>query len=572
MGTSIDQITRGGAIQFNWNLEHHKFMAGLSYDSSKAEYGSTSQLALMDASHNVYLDPENIDPLYYAAFNPITNNAFEGTSRTASLYFSETWTPVEEWNFSASARYNKTKVMNDLKSRTTAGFSELHNIRQFMPNFILCPTNDPASCPDGPNASSVTGYSSSFPNRAAQFEQGGHKEKFSYYSLNPSLGATFSPNDNLNMYVNWNQGTRAPSVIELGCAFDRKAPFSGGACTLPSTLSGDPYLPQIKATTHEAGLRGMLPNGWRWNTSVYQTDLKDDVYFVGFTPSRSYFDTIGDTRRQGLEFGLSGSVGKADFSLSYGLTSATFETPFWLSNIANSSTDRDINAGNGAGAYPYEFDCCGGGQVVMPQNPEYLTNNGLPTYRLFKVNPGSRMSGIPLHNLNFAFNYRATERWNIGFRMIARSSAFARGNENNKHRAGPGTPEDGPLICDEPIFDNDGNFTGNFNCVSQPAFFRATQPYLNDGKTPGYAIVNFETSYKLDKGLTLGLLINNIFDKEFFSGSRLGVTPFSPSIYGAVGPSGFNYNSKDWQNTNFVAPGAPRAAWLTLTYDFDEGK
>lgn len=567
--TAIDQLTKGAGIQFNWNLEKHKFMVGASLDSASADYGSTSQLALIDASHNVYLDPDNIDPLYWAASNPVTNNSFDGTSRTLSLYFSETWMPVERWSLSASARYNKTKIVNDLKSRTGAGFSELHNVRDFPLDFILCPTSDPTSCPTEPNASSVSGYSDGVDRRNTQFLMGGQKEKFSYYSLNPSLGTTFSPSDNLNLYANWNQGTRVPSVIELGCAFDKTAPFSGGACTLPSTMSGDPYLPQIKATTTELGMRGVFSNGWNWNTSVYRTELKDDIYFVGFTPTRSYFDTIGDTLRKGLEFGLSGSVGKADFSLNYGLTSATFESPFWMSNIANSSTDRDINGGNQPGLYPYDFDW---GGVIMPENPSHLTNHKLPTYRLFKVKPGARMPGIPLHNLNFTFNYRATERWNIGFNVIARSSAIARGNENNKHRAGPATIEDGPLICNDPIFDDDGNFTGNFYCAAQPAFFRPTQPYLNDGKTPGYAILNFETSYKLDKGLTLRLIVNNVLDRKFYSASRLGVTPFSPSIYGAIGPSGFNYNSKDWQNTNFVAPGAPRAAWLTLTYDFNEGK
>ena len=31
-----------------------------------------------------------------------------------------------------------------------------------------------------------------------------------------------------------------------------------GSCTLPSTLSGDPYLPQVRAQSIEAGTRGAL--------------------------------------------------------------------------------------------------------------------------------------------------------------------------------------------------------------------------------------------------------------------------------------------------------------------------
>lgn len=33
-----------------------------------------------------------------------------------------------------------------------------------------------------------------------------------------------------------------------------------------------------------------------------------------------------------------------------------------------------------------------------------------------------------------------------------------------------------------------------------------------------------------------------------------------------------NYNSNDWQSTTFVAPGAPRAAWITVKYDFNADK
>src|SRR5690606_10535401 len=84
------------------------------------------------------------------------------------------------------------------------------------------------------------------------------KEKFSYYSLNPSLGVTWQASPTFNIYGNWAQGTRTPSVIELGCAFDdtpgnigtstdpRYIPTSlqeNRACSLPSTLSGDPPLP-----------------------------------------------------------------------------------------------------------------------------------------------------------------------------------------------------------------------------------------------------------------------------------------------------------------------------------------
>jgi outer membrane receptor protein involved in Fe transport len=537
---------------------------------------------MIDPSHNVYLAPNEIDPLYFAAKTPITNNAFDGTSKTGSLYFSETWSALDNLHFSFAARYNHTKVYNNLKSRTAAGFTELHNMRDFaaVPDIILCPTLDPVSCPTSPNATRIivddargngNGYYRPNGKTGAQFVQGGHPEKFNYYSFNPALGVNFLPTENLNLFANWNQGTRTPSVIELGCAFDpNPATRLGGACTLPSTLSGDPYLPQIMATTTELGVRGAFPNGWEWNTSVYRTDLKDDIYFTAFTPTQSYFDTIGKTRRQGIEFGLSGTAGRLSFGINYALTHATFQSRFWQSNISNSSTNRDPNGGNAPGLYPWTEDPpgSGSGSVIISPKPGYLTDYGVNTWRLYQIDPGDRMPGIPLHNLNVNIGYQLSERWNVGLTMLARSSAFSRGNENNDHAPGPGVGDKGFLSCDTPIFDPDtGDFTGYFQCDASPD--RAPgQPFLHSGKTPGYVIFNFDTTYRIDRNLTLGFQISNLFDTKYYTASRLDMNPFSPSIHGAVGPSGFNYNSTDWMNTTFVAPGAPRAYFLSLTYEF----
>jgi len=85
-------------------------------------------------------------------------------------------------------------------------------------------------------------------------------------------------------------------------------------------------------------------------------------------------------------------------------------------------------------------------------------------------------------------------------------------------------------------------------------------------------VFNLKTSYKINKNWTAGLMINNLFDREYYSAGRLGVNPFSPSINGAIGPGGFNYNSNDWLATTFLAPGAPRSAFFSLTYDFDLDK
>ena len=57
--------------------------------------------------------------------------------------------------------------------------------------------------------------------------------------------------------------------------------------------------------------------------------------------------------------------------------------------------------------------------------------------RKIQVKPGNRMPGIPLHNLNFNFAYDVTNKWRVGLNAVMHSEAFLRGNENNKHKAGP---------------------------------------------------------------------------------------------------------------------------------------
>jgi outer membrane receptor for Fe3+-dicitrate len=175
-------------------------------------------------------------------------------------------------------------------------------------------------------------------------------------------------------------------------------------------------------------------------------------------------------------------------------------------------------------------------------------------YQQITVNPGDRIPGVALHNLNANIAYDITNSWRVGLNVVAHSDAFIRGNENNKHRAGPASPITGP-------FCNGGTTT----CTVQRADF-------GEGRTDGYAVVNFNTTYKISPEWTLGLRINNLFDKQYASAGRLGLNAFSPSIRGVIGESGFNYNSADWQGTSFLGTGAPRSAFVTLSYEFQPKK
>ena len=553
--TQIDQLGKGAALQLNWNLDKHKFMVGGSFDTSDSTYASKQYLGFLDKNRHGYVDPNQLG-WEYSANSPergFALNDFTGDNTTKSVYFSETWTPTKTLNINAAARFNHTIVRNQLDVSKLATFGDVNRIVNLLNYPALCTDNnndgkiEASECPTGLDDYIVPfdpsyGYmgdgflGSDGKNILAMAT--GEKEKFKYRSFNPSLGVTWQAREDLNLYGNFSRGARTPTTIELGCAFDDSPvfdkidPVTGQpiyvkrswrerrTCNLPGAMSGDPYLKQVRSKSLELGARGQLTEDIEWNASVYRTDLTDDIYFVSVNATQSYFQNIGDTRRQGLEMGLKGRAGKVSFGINYGLTDATFQSDFTLASPNNSS------AGS---VYDINYDKEG-------------------TFEQIKVKPGNRMPGIPLHNLNANFNYEVTDRWNVGLNMVMHSEAFVRGNENNKHKAGPASPITGP-IC------------GGYECTIERTGF-------GSGKTSGYTVFNFQTSYKISPEWILGMQVNNLFDKEYASAGRLGLNAFSPSNRGAIGESGFNYNSADWQGTSFLGIGAPRSAFFTLSYQF----
>jgi len=556
--TEIDQLGTGGSLQLNWNLEKHKFMLGASVDKSDSTYASKQYLGFLDENRHGYTAPEALGWEYYAngPANGVALNDFSGEALTKSIYASETWTPVETLNITASARFNHSTVDNQLAVNRLSSFGDVNRILNIINYVALCPDNnndgvvDPATeCPNG-----MDDYIVPFDESYANVDASGQpiaslrppeKEEFKYRSFNPSLGFTWQAHETLNLYGTVGRGARTPTVIELGCAWDPTPVLDGydangkphyrprsiseqRVCNLPGAMSGDPYLKQVRSTTMEFGGRGQLTPDIEWNASVYRTDLTDDIYFVSVNAASSFFQNIGDTRRQGIEFGLKGKWGKAKFGLNYALTDATFQSTFSMLSPHNSS-------------------------AVDVYDVNHYTDEG--RFGSIKVKPNNRIPGIPLHNINANFSYDVTDKWTVGFNAIMHSSSYVRGNENNGHRAGPASPITGPF-CVDPA-------TGSY-----PSVCTLQRADWGPGKTPGYTVVNFRTSYKFTPEWTLSLLVNNIFDREYFTAGRLGLNAFSPSINGAIGPGGFNYNSSDWQGTSFVGTAAPRAAWITLGYQF----
>lgn len=561
--TTLGQRTSGGGLQFNFNYDKNKFMAGASLDDGSSNYSLTQQLALIDENRRVYTDSANIDQYYRAAQVPILINAFSGKSTTWSVFGSETWSPDPRLDITVAARYNWVRVRNSLDTRSMSGQfnGDLHDITNRNVRFprILCPTADPASCPD----SAYAVYPGMDTLTAAQLE--GATEVFNYPSFNPSIGLSYRPAAWLNLYGNLSRGARAPSVIELGCAFDPTlvniwdgfvdsdgnphAPeyvarsLVGPTCTLPGALSGDPYLPQVRSTSGEVGARGVFAHTWEWTGALYRTDLQDDIQFVAASPQRSFFMSVGDTRRQGFEVGIAGGIKRLGVRANYSYVDATYQSTFYLLSPNNSSADFDQNSQPSSDR----------------PTPTATANNGIGTYRQIRVDPGAHLPGVPRHNVNARVDYQVLRPLNVGLNMIAHSRSYLRGNENNRHTTG-GTDQETPLYRRD-----------DRGVIEAIGAVEPGREFTEEGDVPGFAVFGLTSDLIITRGLVVSLVVNNLFDTQYFTAGRLGITPFAPSVNGAIGPSGWNYNSNEWTNTSFVAPGAPFGLWLTVNYSFSTG-
>ena len=317
-----------------------------------------------------------------------------------------------------------------------------------------------------------------------------------YTKLNPALGAAWTLSPAVTVFANATQGNRAPSPIELGCS-DPANP-----CTLPNSMQSDPPLKQVVTRTLETGLRGKYGN-LKWNATVFRANNHDDILFVGTSTSAGYFTNFGKTRRQGLDLGGSTEIGSVALRADYSYVEATYQSSACLLSENNSTRGQSAQ-------------CTAGGQ-----DDEIL------------VKKGDRIPGIPLHSFKLGADWRVTGDWTLSTDLVAFSSQYLRGNENNKHRAGEGT-------------DAFGN----------------ARDYLGSGKAAGYTVINLGTRYKVDKRWTLSARVSNLFDKRYSTAGALAENPFDAN-------GTFQTNSDNWVHESFYAPGAPRSIFAGLKLNFD---
>lgn len=211
-----------------------------------------------------------------------------------------------------------------------------------------------------------------------------------YAHFNPAGGATYKLTSSATLYGGMSTNARTPTASEIECS-NPSAP-----CLLPTNLAGDPpNLRQVIAHTLELGVRGKTPaatGAISWNLSVFRTVLHDDIYGVATSVSQGFFQNIGDTRRQGIEAGLSFRAAGWSAFLNYSLVQATFESAL---------------------------------VVPSPSNPHQDASGDI------QAEPGDRLPGIPEHRLKLGIDYQVASGWTVGTTVNVVSRSNYVGDEAN---------------------------------------------------------------------------------------------------------------------------------------------
>jgi len=155
-----------------------------------------------------------------------------------------------------------------------------------------------------------------------------------------------------------------------------------------------------------------------------------------------------------------------------------------------------------------------------------------PNKNIYNVTKGDKMPSIPAHQFKARAQYDVTPKWSVGTNLVYFSDQYVMGNENNEHQANTST------------------------CLISGSL-RENKRACGSGKISDYTVVNLDTQYNFGGGWKAFAKAINIFDNDYYVAGRLGETMFDAS--GA-------YNNEI--KSRGVLPGAPRAAWIGVRYEF----
>ena len=267
--TRTRQTGWGLALSFARTSGAHQWQVGATADTARVSYRQLEQEGFFTSDRGVI--PAAGEPTELAA-------DVDGKQTSFGVYATDTVQVAPRTHVTATARYNRSRVSNQLTVRD----------------------DDSGVIEDKP------------------------REGFTYESVNPAIGVAHRLAESAHsptVFANVARNTRVPTVIELGCA-DPEEP-----CRLPAGLQADPYLKQVRSTTAEVGLRWPIAPGARFNVELYRTENRDDILFrsVNVSGQLGYFDNFPKTRNQGVDAELAFTLGTVDLGVGYSFLDATYQ-------------------------------------------------------------------------------------------------------------------------------------------------------------------------------------------------------------------------------------------------------
>ncbi len=149
---------------------------------------------------------------------------------------------------------------------------------------------------------------------------------------------------------------------------------------------------------------------------------------------------------------------------------------------------------------------------ISANHPNAVDLNGDGDANEIQVNSGDRIPGIPEHSFKLGGLYSFTEKFSIGANMIYNSSQVLRGDESN---------ELGPV--------------------------------------DGYAVVNLNSTYKINKTFAIFARVNNLFDTDYETFGLLGEPD---EVFDGSGAT------QTFSDATFLGAGAPINAFIGMTATF----
>lgn len=396
------QLTDSAAV-LGWK---NQGVIGIDYDDSHDTFDERTQYGGIAPDHELVYQP--------SPYNDFPLVSVSGSNRIFGAYVTDTLSPSSLLHVTVAARYNRNNETIDGTSVDA----------------------DPADYGNGFLSGSPV--------------SGDH----TFTRLNPSIGFTLTPTTYTTYYVNYNEASRAPTVIELGCA-DPDEP-----CGLPDDFAADPDLKQVVARTFEIGLRGNLADRtFNWSADVFHTLNSNDLQFVATSVNAGFFSNVGNTRREGLDIAFGGKEAGLTWKLAYSYVLATFQSSFVVNAPSNSTADAD-------------------GDIL--------------------VQPGDRMPLVPEHNARLILDYQLNERLDLGANLIVVSGSYLHGNENNADVGGTTDAATGAYISPDgtgwipSYWELNLNGTYRFNGHLE-IFARMTNALNKDYSTAGFLTQNVYT-------------------------------------------------------------------------------